>query len=299
VVSAMRERFASTATELLDRDERAAIVLAEISVGMFDRAMADHPARVVNVGIMEQTMVGVSAGLAMEGFRPIVHTIAPFLAERPFEQLKLDFGYQGLGGTFVSAGASYDYSIEGGTHHAPGDVQALLAIPRMQVIVPGHADELETFLRAVYANGEPTYVRTSVSRNAAPLDVAFGRADVVRTGSRATVLAVGPMLSRTLAATEGLDLTVVYATTIRPFDGAAMRAVVGDGSMLVVVEPYYEGTTLSELAPELGDRAVRFASIGVPRRFLHRYGRPQEHDAALGLDVAGIRRRILEVVHTS
>ena len=292
MVSSMRERFAATATALIEDDDRAAVVLADISVDFFERAMREHPARVVNVGIMEQTMIGVAAGLAMEGFRPIVHSIAPFLAERPFEQLKLDFGYQGLGGTFVSAGASYDYATEGGTHHAPGDVQALLSIPGMRVVVPGHADELERLLRAAHAGGSATYVRTSISQNDEPLDVAPGRIEVVRRGSGATVLAIGPMLSQTLAAVDGSDVSMLYATTIEPFDVDTLRTVVKDGTAIVAVEPYYEGTTAIAVTRALSDRAVRVVSIGVPRRFLHRYGRPRDHDAAVGLDAAGIRSRL-------
>ena len=83
-------------------------------------------------------MVGVAAGFAMEGFHPIAHSLSPFMAERPYEQLKLDFGYQGLGGTFVGSGGSYDYAGEGATHHSPADASLMLAIPRMQVLVPGH-----------------------------------------------------------------------------------------------------------------------------------------------------------------
>jgi transketolase len=294
-VTSMRERFAATAVDLLEQDERAAIVLAEISADSFAVAMRDHPDRVVNVGIMEQTMVGVAAGLAMEGFHPIVHTITPFLVERPLEQLKLDFGYQGLGGTFVSVGASYDYAASGGTHHAPGDVQAMLSIPGMRVLVPGHAAEVERLLRATHGDGRPTYLRTSTTQNRAPLEVEPGRLDLVRRGTGATVVAVGPMLSRTLDAVDALDgagVTVAYATTIEPFDGGSLRSVVTDGSTLVVVEPYYAGTTAAVLTRALDDRAVRMVSIGVPRRFLHHYGEPEQHDSALGLDAVGIRDRL-------
>ena len=156
----MRERAGETAADLLDEDPRVAVVLAEISTGQFGRALRAHPDRAVNVGIMEQTMVGVAAGFAMEGFLPIVHTITPFLVERPLEQIKLDFGYQGLQGTFVSVGGSYDYTSEGFTHHSPGDVQVMLTVPGMQVLVPGTPDELERLFRATYANGHPTYLRT-------------------------------------------------------------------------------------------------------------------------------------------
>jgi transketolase len=291
VVSTMRERFADTATDLLDVDERASVVLADISLEYFRTARKKHPNRVVNVGIMEQTMIGVAAGMAMEGFHPIVHTIAPFLVERPLEQLKLDFCYQGLGGTFVSAGASYDYASSGGTHHAPGDVQVLLSIPGMRVLVPGHPDEVDALLRATHGDGTPTYLRTSAARNGQAFAVAPGRLQVVRRGTGATVVAVGPMLSRTLDALGGDDVSVLYATTIGPFDGKTLRAFAGAGSTIVVVEPYYEGTTAGAMTSSLPDRAVRIVSIGVPRRFLRHYGEPEEHDAALGLDASGIRRR--------
>jgi transketolase len=292
MVSSMRERFAATATALLDEDERAAIVLSEISTDYFPRAMRAHPDRVVNVGIMEQTMVGVAAGMAMEGFHPIVHSITPFLVERPLEQLKLDFGYQGLGGAFVSAGASYDYSASGGTHHAPGDVQAVLSIPGMRVFVPGHAEEVERLLRATHGDGRPAYIRTTTSQNREAFEVAPGRLEVVRRGAGATVIAVGPMLSRTLDALDESDVSLAYATTIEPFDEVTLREVVRDRSTVVVVEPYYQGTTAAVLTKALDDRAVRIVSIGVPRRFLHNYGEPEEHDSALGLDAAGIRDRL-------
>ena len=129
-MAAMREAFAATATDLLEADERVAIVLADISETLLARAIRHDPLRAVNVGIAEQTMVGVAAGFAMEGFHPIAHSLSPFMAERPYEQLKLDFGYQGLGGTFVGSGGSYDYAGEGATHHSPADASAHAARSR-------------------------------------------------------------------------------------------------------------------------------------------------------------------------
>lgn len=288
----MREAFAATATELFTDDPRVAIVLAEISGQLFHDARRRDPLRAVNVGIAEQTMVGVAAGFAMEGFHSIAHSLAPFMAERPFEQLKLDFGYQGLGGTFVGAGGSYDYASEGATHHAAGDVAAMLAIPRMQVLVPGHGSEVAAFLRATYANGAPTYMRTSLATNREAFHVEAGRLEVVRRGAGATVLAFGPMLTRTLAATEGLDVTVAYATSVEPFDLEGLAGIVGTEPRVIVIEPWYEGTTSPVVTRALGHVPATYDFIGVPRRFVHDYGTWGEIDADLGLDSAGIRARL-------
>ena len=289
----MRSSFAAAATELLVDDPRVAIVLAEISEQLFRDARRHDPSRVVNVGIAEQTMVGVAAGFAMEGFHPIAHSLSPFIAERPYEQLKLDFGYQGLGGTFVGSGGSYDYASEGGTHHSPGDVAAMLAIPGMQVLTPGRGEEAAALLRATYANGAPTYMRTSLAINDRPEDVAVGRLDVVRRGAGATVIAFGPMLTRTLAATEGLDVTVAYATSVSPFDEAGLAEIVGDEPHLIVVEPWFEGTSAPVVVGAVGHLLARYTFIGVPRAFIHDYGSWREIDADLGLDVAGIRDRVV------
>lgn len=288
----MREQAGETAAALLEEDPRVALVLAEISTGQFARALRHDPRRAVNVGIMEQTMVGVAAGFAMEGFLPIVHTITPFLVERPLEQIKLDFGYQGLGGTFVSVGASYDYTAEGFTHHAPGDVQAMLTIPGMQVLVPGTPAELDRLFRATYANGAPTYLRPGTATNALARDVAVGRLEVVRRGGAGTVLAVGSMLDRTLEAADGLDVTVLYATTVAPFDADGLARESADAEPVIAVEPFLEGTLAPAVTTALAHRPARFTWVGVPPTVLRDYGTPADHDRARGLDTAGVRARL-------
>ena len=128
-MSDMRSVFAETASALLDEDPLAAVVLAEISVDMFGKAAARHPDRVLNVGIREQLMVSVGGGLALAGMRPIVHTYAPFLVERAYEQVKLDLAHQGVHAVLVSIGASYDGARSGRTHQAPEDVALLDSVP--------------------------------------------------------------------------------------------------------------------------------------------------------------------------
>ena len=109
----MRDRMGKVVAELIENDPNTALILADISTNYFSEAFQQYPNRVINVGIMEQTAVSLAAGLALEGFHPIVHSITPFVTERPFEQIKDDFCYQGLGGSFISIGASYDYGTDG------------------------------------------------------------------------------------------------------------------------------------------------------------------------------------------
>ncbi|MFI9160723.1 transketolase family protein [Kitasatospora aureofaciens] len=289
----MRERFVDVTTRLLDEDPRLAVVLADITAASFEPARERHPDRVVNVGIREQLLIGAAGGLALSGMRPIAHTFASFLVERPFEQLKLSLVHQGVGAVLVSAGGSYDNPAAGRTHMSPGDVALLDTLPDWTVHVPGHPQEAEQLLRHAVADGDRNvYVRLSNHQNAAPVPVEPGRFATVRTGSRGVVLAVGPMLDAVLAATEGLDVTVLYAATVRPFDIAGLRAALGERTDVVLVEPYLEGTSANEAHAALADHPHRVLALGVPRGEHRHYGSMAEHLAAYGLDAASLKERI-------
>src|SRR5580658_5490728 len=239
-MSDMRTVFAATASSLLDEDPLAAVVLAEISADLFAKGAARHPERVLNVGIREQLMVSVGGGLALAGLRPIVHTYAPFLVERAFEQVKLDLAHQGARAVLVSIGASYDAASSGRTHQSPEDVALVDTVPGFSVVVPGHPDEVPELLRSAVGalDSRSTYVRLSSKANRSALPVWPGL-QVVRSGREAVVVAVGPMLSPVLDAVGDLDVTVAYATTVRPFDGEGLRALAAAATgTVVLVEPY-------------------------------------------------------------
>ena len=142
----MRAVFPRVLEKHLNGGTPLMILLGDIGVFGFRNIFAKHPDRILNLGILEQASVGLAAGFSMQGFLPVFHSIAPFLVERSFEQLKIDFGYQRLTGIFVSAGGSFDYSRLGGTHHCPADVNLMLNIPGFTVCVPGTADELSEIL---------------------------------------------------------------------------------------------------------------------------------------------------------
>ena len=284
----MRQRFVDELGRLLDEDARVVVVLAAISAGLFEAARARHPQRVVDVGIREQSLLGVAAGLAHVGLRPVVHTFAPFLLERPFEQLKLDLCHQGLGATLVSVGASYDFPEYGTSHFCPEDVALLDALPGIEVHVPGHPDEAATLLRHAVAGSGVGYVRLSESANSEAVPTAPGRMRILRSGELGSVIAVGPMLDPVLAAVEGMDLTVIYANTVRPWDRETVLGSLGRPAV-AVVEPYQEGTSVGVINEALGHVPHRILGLGVGRRDLHRYGRRAEHDRAHGLDPTSLR----------
>ncbi|MFB8029024.1 MULTISPECIES: transketolase family protein [unclassified Streptomyces] len=295
----MRDRFIATTTRLLDEDPRLALVLAEISRDGFERAERAHPDRVVNVGIREQLLIGAGAGMALTGVRPIMHTFASFLVERPFEQVKLDLGHQGVGGVLVSAGGSYDWPAGGFTHMAPGDVALLDTLDGWTVHVPGHPDEAEALLRQAVTGDDRVYVRLSLQSNGTGRPVTGSGFSTVRQGGGGVVIAVGPMLDNVLAATEGLDVTVLYATTVRPFDAPGLRRAAGDGTPadVVIVEPYLAGTSTAAANDALADLPHRVLGLGVGRGELRRYGQMAEHLAGHGLDAHALRLRIAGFLH--
>ena len=296
VVGDMREAFRDAAVELVEEDPLTAVVLADISADLFAKAMARHPSRVLNVGIREQLMVSVGGGLALAGMRPIVHTYAPFLVERAFEQVKLDIGHQGAAAVLVSVGASYDAARSGRTHQAPEDVLLVDAVPGFSVHVPGHPDEVASALRSAVralGSGRSAYIRLSTEANGAARAVSgSGRLQVIREGSLGVVVAVGPLLDTVLDAVVDLDVGVAYATTVRPFDADGLRAVASASGVVVLVEPYLAGTSSAVVSSALGALPHRVLGLGIRNPELRRYGTPDDHARMQGLDAGGIRRSV-------
>jgi transketolase len=284
-----REQFALTAADLVESDDSVALVYAEISGQFFDSVERRHPDRVVNVGIREQLLVNVGAGFALTGMRPIVHTFGAFLAERAFEQVKLGFAHQDVGGVLVGSGGTFDMAPFGRTHAAPGEIALMDTIPAMHIHAPATAEEVDAILRRTVAGDGLHYMRVVGQTNQTPVPLTPGF-HVVRRGSGPTVLALGPTLDAVLTAVEGLDATVLHASTIRPFDARTLRAVAGTD--VVLVEPWFAGTSAHCVSEALADRPHRLLSLGVPRTEFRHYGRISEQVRAMGLDAAGLRTSI-------
>lgn len=290
----MREMFVHTTNELINKDQRVALILGGISVASFADSIEKYPERVFDAGISEQADLSIAAGMAITGMIPIFHTIAPFMAERAYEQLKIDFGYQNIGGNFISNGASIDYSSFGATHQCPAEMPILTQIPHMQIIVPGTPDEFRALFLETYDNGAPTYLRLSRDVNKESQDVKFGKAHVIRRGKDLTIIAVGPMLKMVLEAAEGFDATILYYTTIHPFDSTALADNI-DSRKLLVCEPYYEGALDYDIVSSVKGY-LDIDHCGMPHEFCKHYGTTVENYEAMGMTVESIREKIKRLI---
>ena len=146
----MRKIFSQTVMDLMDKDDKVVVILGDIGVFAFKDVMAKYPNRCYNIGICEQSMVSMCAGLAMAGFTPIIHTISPFLAARAYEQIRDDFGFQDLKGVFVGVDVYVTSPNLGLTHSCPEDISLMSFVPNMKIYEPQSAEEFDKLLKDNY-----------------------------------------------------------------------------------------------------------------------------------------------------
>jgi transketolase len=288
----MRKQFVNTISKIMQNNSNAVLLLGDIGVYGFREVLSSYPDRAYNIGILEQSTISLSSGLSLCGLVPIVHTIAPFIVERALEQIKVDLCYQGLSANLVSVGGSYDYAALGPTHHCPADVPTLNEIPDIEIVVPGHPDEFDQIFTQSYDNGATTYYRLSESSNKDAYDVEFGKNIILREDGDVVVIAVGTVLQSVLDATSDLDITLVYCTTVKPFDLSSIKHFLRN--KIIVVEPYYSSPIITNIMRESNEPLGRITSIGVPNNFINKYGKKEEIDTIVGLDSESIRGKVME-----
>lgn len=151
----MRRRFGKVIADLADNDDRIYIVAGDIGYRVFDEFRDRHPERFINIGICEQSMIGVAAGLALEGLMPWVYTITPFLIERPFEQVKLDVDQQRANVKLVGYS---DYPTLGPTHSALNERALVSLLENTQSFFPKDGEETERAIRRAYSQDGPSFI---------------------------------------------------------------------------------------------------------------------------------------------
>jgi transketolase len=290
----MRKQFVATISETMAKNEDLCLLLGDIGVFGFRKCFEDYPERTYNIGILEQATIGLAAGMSKANLIPVVHTIAPFIVERALEQLKDDFGYQNLNGNFISIGNSYDYAGLGCTHHCPSDVATLSAIPNMQIISPGNSKEFNSLFSQTYNNGAPTYFRLSEYEHDLDFDVTFGKANVIKEGNKALIVCYGNMLEPVYKAVKDLDVTLLYYSTITPFDGETLKNHFNDN--IIICEPFYEGSTNYFVNKALEGFSYKLTNIGIPREFILSYGKKSQIDNLLELDMDSLKNKFNKLV---
>ncbi len=287
----MRKAMQAAVREMIEEYADTALLLIDIGAFPMRELLRKYPDRVKNIGIFEPGTVGIAAGLALAGITPTVYGISPFIVQRSLEQLKLDFVYQNIGGNFITTGAAYDFSTLGYSHYCPEDMATLRLLPGMELLAPGTPEQFETLFRACRFDGRPSYFRMTDHCNKTQVDVEFGRAAVLKRGRRATVIAVAEQLDATLEACAGADVTVLYYTTLAPFDAGTLRREYAGGAVFVSA-PLYTGSLYADIASALDGEPVRLGGAEIPLEVLRTYGRKADKDAALGLDAKGIAQRL-------
>lgn len=287
----MFKRFAEEMKTILKENEESILILMGIARYTFKESKAYYSQRVIDVGIMEPAAVGIAAGMAAKGLIPFLYTWAPFLIERAYEQLKLDFGCQELGGNFIGNGASYDLTSYGNSHYCPSDVPILKQIKNMQIVVPGTADEFAVLFKEAYNNGCPTYYRLSENMNDESNRVEFGKANIIKKGECATIIVVGPMLNYILPIMQEYDVTIIYYTTIVPFDKETLQKNIS-GNRIMIVEPYHKGAILDEIIEALSGYHLKIEMIGFDINSVCNLGGYSENVSDWGFDQNTIKKKL-------
>lgn len=293
----LRQEFADTMLEIGPQDPNLVVMVGDISHGILKPYASACPGRYYNIGICEPTIVNMAAGLSKVGLVPVVHTIAPFITERAYEQIKLDFGYQKLGLNLVSVGGSFDYSQLGCSHHCYTDVSLLCHLKRSVVIMPGSNVEFNQLFKATYSSGDINYYRLSEFSHG----LEFDRSDIkvgvgirVREGSDVTIAVVGSQLRNAILAAEqlqsaGISADILYFHTIKPFDADILRASVAKTMRLVSVEELsaHDGLYNMCLRACVGINDLKASQLAV-EDFIHGYGTYEDLCSNAGLTSSSI-----------
>jgi transketolase len=305
----MRNNFADEITKLAETDKRIVLLSGDIGNKLFDGFKAKAPDRFFNCGVAEANMMGMAAGLAMCGLRPVVYTIAPFTTTRVMEQIRVDVCYHEVPVVIVGVGSGLGYASLGATHHSCEDMAMLRALPAMSVLAPADPLEVRGVLRAALRHSGPSYIRMgkkgepNIHREVPTVEI--GRSLVVRDGVDVCLLAVGVMLSVALEAAEGLakrgiTAHVVSVVSVKPLDEVLLRDVFARFPLVLSIEEHSLiggfGAALAEWAADHGPVAARLLRMGTKDRFPHEAGETEHARERDGLTAHHMIERITQAL---
>ena len=301
----IRQEFADTMIEVGEIDKDLVVMVGDISHGILQPFAKKFPGRYYNIGICEPTIVNMAAGLSKLNLTPVVHTIAPFITERAYEQIKLDFGYQELPINIVSVGGSFDYAQLGCSHHCYTDVSLLCHFKRGNVVIPGSALEFNLLFKEIYKNGMINYFRMPEVPHGIDFEtgeIKFGKGIKVREGTDVTVVTTGTQLRNAIKAAEtlnleGISVEVLYFHTIKPFEGELLRESLKKTKHLVSVEELsaHDGLFNICLRNTYELPEIKYSQLAV-EDFIHGYGTYEEVCERVGLSPSGIVTSVKSII---
>jgi transketolase len=305
----MRNNFADEITRLALADRRIVLLSGDIGNKLFDGFKAAAADRFFNCGVAEANMMGMAAGLAMSGLRPVVYTIAPFTTTRVMEQIRVDVCYHNVPVVIVGVGSGLGYASLGATHHSCEDMAMLRALPGMSVLAPADPFEVRGAVRAALRHSGPSYIRMgkkgepNVHRDVPPVEV--GRSLTVRDGVDVCLLAVGVMLPDAMEAAEalakrGVSARVVSVVSVKPLDEILMKESFARFPLVVSIEEHSliggYGAALAEWSIDNGPYVARLLRMGTADRFPHEAGETEHARALNGLTAAAIVERVMKAL---
>ena len=270
----------------------------------------EFPDRFFNVGIAEQNMFGVAAGMARAGLVPFLSTFSQFASFRAADQLHTDICYQNVNAKVIATHSGTSFGQAGSTHHAICDLAVTRSIPNLTVICP--ADGLETYnaVMAAYETPGPFYIRINrgfdrVLYKTKDYGFEVGKAHVCHEGTDLTIIACGSCVFQAVEAADflekadGLKIRVLDMHTIKPIDKEAILKAVGDPRRIITVEDHNVigglGSAVAEVVVESG-KGCAFRKLGIQDRFAP-IGLHEDIMAVLGIDANGIISAVREVMH--
>jgi len=306
----MRNAFADELTRLGDEDPRIVMLSGDIGNRLFDKFKTRHATRFFNCGVAEANMMGVAAGLAMNGLRPIAYTITPFVTARCLEQIRTDVCYHEAPVTIVAVGAGLSYAGLGPTHHSCEDIAFLRSLPNMVVMCPGDSFEVRAALRASLRQEHPVYIRIGkkgepVVHRAPLADFEIGKAITIVDGKDVCLLSTGNMLPEAVAAARqlnarGISGRIVSFHTVKPLDEACLRQAFDRFALVATLEEHSRiggfGSAVAEWLVDAGIAPKKFIRFGTPDAFFKQSGEQDFAREVFGLSAHHIAEKILQAM---
>lgn len=307
----MRHAFIETLCSIAECNPHVWLLCGDLGYSVLERFVERFPKRYVNVGVAEQNMTGIAAGLALAGKTVFTYSIANFPTFRCLEQIRNDVCYHNLDVKIVAVGGGLAYGPQGATHHGIQDLAIMRALPAMRVMAPGDPIEVAWAVQTIVQERGPFYLRLGKGGEPRMLEpstvLELGRANTVRDGSDVTLISTGGILPNVVAASDqlaqlGVSARVLSMHTVKPLDAGAIITAAEETQRLVTVEEHsLVGGLGSAVAEILSDHMIRspLTRLGLPDRVLAEVGSQAHLRDCYGLSVAKIVHEVERLLSAS